>query len=276
MQRGRTRATEGEASSPVARQVLRNILVTLSVAFVLATVFTAWTPASMNPGDLLGQLLASPDTAGPADQAAPVNLAALFGSQSGVVGVVAGHSGIHPDSGLQDPGAVCADGLTEAEVNLEIARLVVRGLEAAGVEANLLEEWDERLGGYRAGALVSVHADACEYINESATGYKVAAAPDTPIPERAEKLVACLEDRYGRDTGLRFHPGSITRDMTEYHSFYEIHSQTPAAIIEVGFLYLDRDFLTSEPEKAANGIVDGVLCFLNNEPINLEPASATP
>ena len=64
--------------------------------------------------------------------------------------------------------------------------------------------------------------------------------------------------------------------MTEYHSFYEIHSQTPAAIIEVGFLYLDRDFLTSEPEKAANGIVDGVLCFLNNEPINLEPASATP
>jgi N-acetylmuramoyl-L-alanine amidase len=63
--------------------------------------------------------------------------------------------------------------------------------------------------------------------------------------------------------------------MTEYHTFYEIHNQTPAAIIETGFLYLDRDFLTQHADQAAQGIVDGVLCYVRNEPANM-PAGATP
>jgi N-acetylmuramoyl-L-alanine amidase len=63
--------------------------------------------------------------------------------------------------------------------------------------------------------------------------------------------------------------------MTEYHTFYEIHNQTPAAIIETGFLYLDRDFLTTHPDQAAQGIVDGILCFVNNEPAFM-PEEATP
>jgi N-acetylmuramoyl-L-alanine amidase len=276
MWRGLLPGSDRAQQEQTARLVLRHLSITLGAAFVLATVFTAWTPASLNPSDLVGQLLLGIEQEPGAGQPSAVNLPALFGPQSSVVGIVAGHSGIHPDSGLQDPGAVCPDGLTEAEVNREIAELVVRGLEGAGIEADLLDEWDERLGGYRAAALVSVHADACVWINEDATGYKVAAAPDSPTPERAARLVACLEDRYGRTTGLRFHPGSITRDMTEYHSFYEIHGQTPAAIIETGFLYLDREFLTSQPDQAANGIVDGILCYLNNEPIDLDPAQAQP
>jgi N-acetylmuramoyl-L-alanine amidase len=92
---------------------------------------------------------------------------------------------------------------------------------------------------------------------------------DTAVPDRSQRLVACVADRYGRATGLRFHPNSVTLDMTEYHSFYEIHSQTPAAIIEVGFLFLDQGFLVEEPDKAARGIVDGLLCFVNNEPATL-------
>ncbi len=76
----------------------------------------------------------------------------------------------------------------------------------------------------------------------------------------------CLADRYGAATGLPFRADSITRDMTEYHSFYEVHSDTPAAILETGFLYLDREFLTREPERAARGIAEGILCYINNEP----------
>ena len=57
--------------------------------------------------------------------------------------------------------------------------------------------------------------------------------------------------------------------MTEYHTFREIHSQTPAVIIEAGFMYLDRDILTKEPEKVARGITDGILCYVNNESIDL-------
>ena len=268
--------TDRAQQEQTARLVLRHLTLTLGVAFVLATVFTAWTPASLNPTELVGQLLMGIEQEPAEAPASAVNLPALFGPQASVVGIVAGHSGDNPNSDLDDPGAVCPDGLTEAEVNKQIARLVVRGLEAAGIPADLLDEWDDRLGGYRAAALVSIHADACVWINEQATGYKVAAALDSPTPERAERLVACLQDRYGRATGLTFHPGSITRDMTEYHSFYEIHGQTPAAIIETGFLYLDRDFLTSNPEQAADGIVDGILCYLNSEPINLDPAQPQP
>jgi len=76
-------------------------------------------------------------------------------------------------------------------------------------------------------------------------------------------------------TDLRYHPSSVTLDMTEYHTFFEIDSLTPAAIVEVGFLFLDRDFLSKEPDKAARGLVDGLLCFVNNEPATL-PISDLP
>lgn len=251
--------------SPTASLVMRNLAVALVVAAGLATVFTAWTPASLSPGELAGQLAAALE-----GQAEPTAVAAgLSPTESGLeIGIVAGHSGVDPDLGIVDPGAVCDDGLTELEVNQAVAERVVRGLEAAGLNPVLLEEFDERLVGYRAVALVSIHADSCLPINDQATGYKVSAALDTAVPDRAQRLVACLADRYGRTTDLIYRPNSITRDMTEYHTFYEVHSQTPAAIIETGFLYLDRNLLTQEPEKAAQGIVEGILCYVNNEPID--------
>jgi N-acetylmuramoyl-L-alanine amidase len=50
--------------------------------------------------------------------------------------------------------------------------------------------------------------------------------------------------------------------MTNYHAFREIGVRTPAAIIEMGFLKADRELLTEQPQQAADGIVDGILCFL--------------
>jgi N-acetylmuramoyl-L-alanine amidase len=252
-------------SNQAASLVMRNLAVVLIVAAGLATIFTAWTPASLSPGELAEQLAAALE--GPGE---PTAIAAgLSPTESGLeIGIVAGHSGIDPDLGFVDPGAVCDDGLTELEVNEDIAERVVRGLEAAGLNPVLLEEFDDRLVGYRAVALVSIHADSCLPINDQATGFKVSAALDTSVPDRAQRLVACLADRYGRSTDLIYHPESITRDMTEYHTFYEVHSQTPAVIIETGFLYLDRTFLTEEPEKAAQGIAEGILCYVNNEPID--------
>jgi N-acetylmuramoyl-L-alanine amidase len=248
---------------------MRHLAVSLGVAAVLATVFTAWTPAGLNAGELAGQLMAVAEREQPVATLPEADSAQVASGEALRIGIVAGHSGPNPETGYVDPGSTCADGLTELEVNQEIAGLVVRGLQAAGFQADLLEEFDSRLTGYRAVALVSIHTDACVAINEQATGYKVTAALDTAVPDRAQRLVTCLVDRYGRATDLRYHPGSITRDMTEYHSFYEVHSQTPAAIMEVGFLYLDRDFLTKSPERVARGIVEGVLCYVNNEPASL-------
>jgi N-acetylmuramoyl-L-alanine amidase len=174
------------------------------------------------------------------------------------IGIVAGHWG-------SDPGAVCPDGLTEVQVNLDIAQRVVNQLWARGYKCDLLEERDSRLNGYVADALVSIHADTCEEYPDAtppASGFKVASVADSAVPEAEERLVACLIERYGARTGLYYHAGSVTPHMTQYHSFYEIDASTPAAIIETGFLLADREMLTTQAHVVALGIVDGVDCFL--------------
>jgi N-acetylmuramoyl-L-alanine amidase len=249
--------------SPVP-EAMRYLGVTLVTAAVLATLFTAWSPASLDPGEMVGRIL---DFAiGPNVTEGALGSEAMTAQPQNLrVGIIAGHSGLHPDLGIVDPGAVCDDGLTEVEVNQTIAELVAQNLESIGLEVDLLEEFDDRLVGYRAGALVSIHADACYYINEEATGYKVTRSRASIVSDLAQRLATCIIDRYDRATEMNFHQGSITTDMTDYHTFYEIDSQTPAVIIETGFLYLDRDFLTQYPEQAARGIAEGILCYMNNE-----------
>ncbi len=172
------------------------------------------------------------------------------------IGIVAGHWG-------NDTGAICDGWLREVDVNLAVAQRVVAALNAAGYPIDLLEEFDPRLNGYRARALVSIHADACLY--PEASGFKVARVEESAIPNVEDRLVSCLISRYGARTGLPFHEGSVTPDMTQYHTFYEIAPFTPGAIIEIGFLLADRDLLLHRQDLVAQGIVDGILCFLRGE-----------
>jgi N-acetylmuramoyl-L-alanine amidase len=178
-----------------------------------------------------------------------------------LVGIVAGHWG-------NDSGAECSDGVTEQQVNLDIARLVTEKLRAKGIWTDLLQEFDSRLTHYRADVLLSIHADSCKPIdaNPPATGFKVARSVASAIPTTEDRLVACLKAEYQKATKMAFHQNSITRDMAAYHSFSEIHADTPAAIIETGFLYLDYDTIVKQPELPAQGIANGILCFLDNRP----------
>lgn len=184
------------------------------------------------------------------------------------VGIVVGHWWLD-ETGEQslDVGAVCNEGtpdeLTELEINLEVARRVFFELQRYGLVVDLLQEWDDRLDGYQADALVSIHADACLY--PEASGFKVVRVTDSHVPEIEDRLVNCLVEQYGARTGLSFHKGSITYDMMRYHTFYEIDPNTPGAIIEVGFMLADRALLTQRPDLVAQGIVDGILCFLEGE-----------
>jgi N-acetylmuramoyl-L-alanine amidase len=132
----------------------------------------------------------------------------------------------------------------------------------------MLQEWDARLTGYQADVLLSIHADACLY--PEASGFKVARVYDSQVPETEDRLVACLVESYGRRTGLAFHAGSITADMTQYHTFYEIDGNTPGAIIETGFMLADRALLTRRPDLVAQGIIEGILCYLDGEGVALE------
>lgn len=232
----------------------------IGIALLLGTLFTAFPSHGLANGNFYNQLsvILTPRSAAGAPIAPQPQLR---------IGIVAGHSG-------NDSGAVCYDGngnvtLTEAEVNLKIAAIVQQQLIQHGFQVDLLREFDPRLNGYRALAIVSIHNDSCQYINDQATGFKVAAALNTNDLNRANRLTACLIDRYQRDTHLPFHAGSITSDMREYHAFREIDPNTVAAIIETGFLNLDREILTKHTDVVAAGVVDGILCFANNE--NIEP-----
>lgn len=238
---------------------LRALQTTLGAAILLATLFTALPSRGLISGNVYERLEVL---------LTPQQIDTIFTPQPQIhIGIVAGHSG-------NDSGAVCTDGngnvtLTEAEVNLEIAALVQQQLAQRGYQVDLLREFDTRLNGYRALAIVSIHNDSCEYVNDEATGFKVAAALNTNDLNRANRLTACLVDRYQAITNMTFHAGSITGDMREYHAFREIDPSTVAAIIETGFLNLDREMLTKHTDRVAAGVVEGILCFANNE--NVEP-----
>ena len=169
------------------------------------------------------------------------------------VGIVAGHW-------QSDVGAMCPDGLTEVEINLAVAQLVVSLLQRSGYDVEMLAEFSPQLNGYEADALISIHADSCNV--PEATGFKVARVSSSLVPELEDRLVACLSYRYHEATGLPFHETSITYDMTEYHAFYEIAAETPAAIIEVGFMAADRHLLTKRQDLVAEGIVNGIKMFV--------------
>jgi N-acetylmuramoyl-L-alanine amidase len=243
----------------------RTLQTVIIVAVIVATMFTIWTPKSLFSFDLKEKIAAafentplSPTEVGtPADTPTP--------RATPPIGIVAGHWG-------NDSGAVCADGFTEAELNLKIATLVKQQLQAEGFEVDLLKEFDPRQSGYLALALVSIHNDSCDYVNDEATGFKVAAAASFSEDQRSQYLAECLIDRYGKLTNLKFHYNSITLDMEAYHTFYEIHHETPAAIIETGFLNLDRQILTENTDLIAQGVTAGIMCFLRNEPVQIEPS----
>jgi len=178
-----------------------------------------------------------------------------------VIGIVAGHWG-------NDSGSVCPDGVTEQQVNLNIARQVAEKLKGYNYQIDLLQEFDSRLNGYSADVLLSIHADSCDPIDAfpPASGFKAARSVASAIPNTEDRLVGCLQDEYAAVTQLPFHATSITRDMTSYHSFAEVNLGTPAAIIETGFLFLDYNLLVKQSNLPAQGIVNGIQCFLKSRP----------
>ena len=168
------------------------------------------------------------------------------------IGLISGHKGF-------DSGAVCDDGLTEAQINEGIVNKVIANLQAAGIRTDLLDEFDPRLTNYGGTAVISVHADSCEYINEIATGFKVSGSSFT----NSTPLSICIEDAYQNVTQMEYHANTITPDMADYHAFRQLAPGTQAIIIEVGFMNLDREMLTTNAAIPAQGITEGIHCFLN-------------
>ncbi len=230
---------------------LKGIFAVSMAAVFTATLFTAW------PSTGIGFPFQTDREEARFTATTPSPDAALH------IGIVVGHWG-------HDAGAICPDSLgghREVDINYNVAELTRQLLQAEGVRVDLLKEFDGRLKGYKSNALISIHADTCEYLPENATGFKISETIENKRPEEAARLTACLKNRYATATGLRYDHRS-TEDMTSYHAFNEVHPNTPAVIIETGFMNQDRELLTKEPDKVARGIVEGILCYLNREEIS--------
>ncbi len=247
----------GPADRPVLRFLGRNLallaFLAMSTAAMLAVYFY-FSPASgvaevVAAGGLNGALTA------PFAKPVPPRpvLQRLTQSPGPVrIGIISGHRG-------NDAGSVCEDGLTEAQVNEDIAIRVIAGLQTRGIATDLLDEFDARLQGYVGTALVSIHADSCDYINDEATGFKIAGSGYTD----SSHLSICVEGRYRDATQMNYHADTVTPDMADYHAFREIASGVPGIIIETGFLNLDRQLLTTKQDVLADAITQGILCYID-------------
>ena len=168
-----------------------------------------------------------------------------------LIGLIAGHRDF-------DSGTECDDGFTEVQVTDDITEKTAEKLRAMEIDTRTLNEFDPLLDNFSATALVSIHVDSCDYINDIATGFKIAGSPYTDSSD----LSICIQQMYGNFTQLPYHTNSITPHMANYHAFNKISQGTPAIIIEIGFLNLDRHLLTRDSETVVDGLVAGIDCYL--------------
>lgn len=239
---------------------LRNLVIVLAAAALVSTIFSLWT----RPNFFSDEFRAGLNEVQATQRFIQIQPSPLPTDTHEIrIGIIAGHSGPPRDPAFEtDPGAVCPDGLTELEINEAVARRVVTILSQDRYMVDLLAEFDPRLEGYQADVLVSIHSNDCQDYGPAGTGFNVAAASARQTTRGLdEKLLTCLISQYGATTGLPQHYG-LTYDMTEYHTFDEVAVDTPTAIIEIGFLRNDRAFLTQQQDLIAQGIVNGIRCFL--------------
>ena len=230
-------------------QILRSII---GAGIIIATLLTLFTPANLFSDQLINQMINSVQT-DPNQQPSPT-AGAAYRSR---IGIVVGHWGDDKHNG-----AICSDGLSELVINLRVATLVRQYLINSGNEVDVLHENDKQLFGYQALALVALHTGSCEFTGNDASWFKVAAAIASPYQEKVDRLTRCLIDRYRSVTGLRYIDNMLNPDITAYHNFTEVHTITITAIMEMGYLNLDRTLLADHSDLVAKGIGEGILCYL--------------
>ncbi len=258
---------------------LRSLIIVFATAVFVATIFATFTANdSLSAQTQLSLAIAQVTAANVQPSPTTLPTPVWFGR----IGIIPGHSGINPTSNLPDPGTVCPDGFSEASVTMKVAQMITAALRARGYTVDQLDEWDPRLNGYDASVFLSIHADSCTNFDDGYphSGFK-AVNPEGRLTVRDQdlRLVDCLRNYYSQATGLSFSSWTITDNMLYYHAFHQITQRTPAAIIEIGFLYYDRDLLQNHPDKSAQGIINGLLCFLDPRSLATEtpnPSATSP
>lgn len=201
------------------------------------------------------------------------------------VAIVAGHWAAETGDAVpavRDSGAICPNGLREVDITKSVADKTLALMKKRGYHTVLLQEFDPRYQEsppFHPKVFLSIHADSCLSGGDYAyaTGYKIAHAEPSDNEQEDSRLVTCLTRRYDQVAAKYdkpFNANTITRNMTEYHAFRKIDPTTPAAIIELGFLGNDADFLVNHQDEMARGLANGLDEFLHGQ--SCAPATATP
>jgi N-acetylmuramoyl-L-alanine amidase len=160
------------------------------------------------------------------------------------------------------------EGITEVEIDLDIAQRVVVILNAKGIAVDILPTTIPV--GYVADAFVALHADS-DGVGEN-SGFKMAHGARRGPYEDA--LLNDIKDRFGAATGLDYDARHVSRNMSGYFAFswsrfqHAVAAHTPAVILEMGYVSNDDDraLMVDKPDLLATAIADGVLKFLNETP----------
>lgn len=240
------------------RVTLQTLFTVIFAGILVATLLTLWMPSAFTgettEEQYVGDISAVGQVTKQAEEGVQISLLPEFPDNK--IGIIIGHKG-------RDQGEVCSNGLTEVEVNSTVATYLQQALIGMGFDAELLDETDPRLVGYRATLLIALHSNSCEYINDNATGFKFAIVPSEVITIDRELLTKCLSESYVKTTGLKYDYRTTTNEIRNYHAFDQIDPLTAAMIFELGYMNLDQDILTNRPEVLAEGLANGIQCYMN-------------
>ena len=160
------------------------------------------------------------------------------------------------------------EGISEVEINLDVAKRVGVILNSKGIAVDILPTTIPV--GYVADAFVALHADS-DGVGEN-SGFKMAHGSRRGPHEDA--LLNDIKDAYGAASGLEYDARHITSNMRGYFAFnwsryqHAVSAFTPAVILELGYVSNDDDraLMLDHPDTLAAAIAAGVMKFLNETP----------
>ena len=160
------------------------------------------------------------------------------------------------------------EGVTEVEINLDVAQRVGVILNSKGIAVDILPTTIPV--GYIADAFVALHADSDGVGSNS--GFKMAHGARRGPYEDA--LLNDIKNAFSAATGLDYDATHISRNMTGYFSFnwsrfqHAVAAHTPAVILEMGYVSNDDDraLMLDHADLLANAIASGITKFLDDTP----------
>ena len=132
------------------------------------------------------------------------------------------------------------------------------GFTVYGYEAIVLEEYDPRLDGLQADVLLSLHADSC-MPGQRLQGRLLCRSP---TPMAGDRILECIDTYYAATYPTRKGPAHGHRRHDGVPCLSQDRPETPAVILELGFMGGDRTLLTDRQQEVAGGVADSLLCFL--------------